>query len=654
MYYRGNFVKQDFKEAFRLFKIAADEGVINATYYLGLMSYRGEFIEQDIKEAFRLFNIAADEGHIEAIQELDKKEFKLFLKESKEESEEPNLLIENETVVENKLNQKKQRGNMQNINIFIKENVKKISNDVYVTPQIPEKKLNNVIKAYKCENFYQSILAIYDDTLFGSAKDGLVFTGEKMIHNNGKLTEYIYSNIQSVEYIKDIKIDDKGKEKVIAEYVSIVMNDTLHKFEVTMSHSFKYDELAELLNTIITDFADFKEENQLTVISEMSEEFKKAYLKIIINMTFLNDGEIDEKELAEILLLMTRLELSKETRFELRTYITDISYENLVVLEKLIEIIKRNSESSHFQSLMISLAKDMINVHFSTSSSINRDFKFLIENQSLFNLSDEEIDLAFSAVENDYKMLKENLDNNAIKKNAEDLATKAAAAGVPLAAVYISGSVVGMSAAGITSGLATLGMGMGMTGGLVVVGLIGIMTYKGLKHLTGANELDKYKTRELMLHEVIKQTQKTISFIIDDINFIVQKLNDVTLNHSEQSEKIKKLVEMMAKFQSAIKTVDNKTNDYQNSANRLQCPKELDLSRLESLASEPTQKPLLNFIIENYEERTIKVDGKQTKSVMLKENIDTDTLDKMGEIFKALGYFDMGSIMKGKIKGIFG
>ena len=54
---------------------------------------------------------------------------------------------------------------MGNINLFIKDNVKNIGKDVYVTPDIPEKKLNNAIKAYKCENFYESILAIYDDTL---------------------------------------------------------------------------------------------------------------------------------------------------------------------------------------------------------------------------------------------------------------------------------------------------------------------------------------------------------------------------------------------------------------------------------------------------------------------------------------------------------
>ncbi|RDU73147.1 hypothetical protein CQA66_02690 [Helicobacter aurati] len=69
---------------------------------------------------------------------------------------------------------------MQDANIFIKEHIKVID-VILVAPNIPEKKLNNVIKAFECEDCMKSILALYDNTLFGSAKEGLVFTGEKMV-----------------------------------------------------------------------------------------------------------------------------------------------------------------------------------------------------------------------------------------------------------------------------------------------------------------------------------------------------------------------------------------------------------------------------------------------------------------------------------------
>lgn len=536
---------------------------------------------------------------------------------------------------------------MSSINLFIKENVQSIGKNIYVTP-IPEKKLNNAIKAFKCENFYESILAIYDNTLFGSVTEGLVFTGEKFLHH--KYGEFLYANIDSVEYIKDTIVNNKGKEET-TEYIMITTKDNKkRKLEDGLANINKKN-FTSFLNQIITEFEDYKEENQLKTIAEMPDELKIAYLKIIVNMTFADDGTIDEKELAEIFLLMTRLELNRESRFKIRTYITEMSADNVESAEKLLGIIKDNAEASHYQSLMVSLAKDLINIYFSTKDTLDRNFTFLANHQTRFKLSDEEIQLAYDTVENDHKLIKEDLDDNTIKKNAKELASKAAAAGVPLAAVYLSGSVIGMSAAGITSGLATLGMGMGMTGGLATVALIGVLSYKGVKHLTGANELDKYKTRELMLHDVIKQTQKTISQIIGDINHIVQKLNETALNHSEQAEKIKKLMQMMAQFQGALKNVDNKSNIYQIAANRLQNPKILDEDRLKNLTSDPTKKPLYDFIIVNYELKIVTVDGKDIKKFALNSDVSSDKLEKMSEIFEVLGYFDVDNILKAKVSG---
>jgi uncharacterized coiled-coil protein SlyX len=544
---------------------------------------------------------------------------------------------------------------MANINLFIKENIKDVGRDIYIVPDIPEKKLNNALKSYGDNVSYESVLALYDDTLFGSASDGMLFTGEKMLHN--KYGVFLYSDIKSVKYVENITINDKGKEKK-EEWIIIKTKDgKKHKLTYGLMNINK-EKFTGFLNKIITEFEEYKEEDQLKEIADMPDELKIAYLKIIVNMTFIDDEEIDEKELAELFLLITRLELNKDSRFVIRRYITEISKDNIETVKNLINIIKENSEDSHHKSLMISLVKDLINVYFSTKDTMDRNFKFLDDNKESFGISDEEIDLAYDTVENDYKLLKEDLDDDTIKKNAKELASKAAAAGVPLAAVYISGSVIGMSAAGITSGLAALGMGMGMTGGLAVVGIIGVLSYKGMKHLTGANELDKYKTRELMLHEVIKQTQKTISLIIDDINYIIEKLNDTLVEHAEQKEKIQKLMKMVAQFQGALKSVDNKSNIYQNSANRLQNPKILDVDRLKELTSEPTKKPLYNFIMENYELKEMKTKDGKKNVYALKQDISTEILDKMAQIFQAIGYFDMGNIVTSKassfVKGIFG
>lgn len=76
-----------------------------------------------------------------------------------------------------------------------------------------------------------------------------------------------------------------------------------------------------------------------------------------------------------------------------------------------------------------------------------------------------------------------------------------------------------------------------MATGIGVAVLLGVGAYKGIRHLTGANELDKTKRRELMLNEVIKQTQSTLSALINDLNYISGKFNDALDAHNRQGEK---------------------------------------------------------------------------------------------------------------------
>ena len=52
----------DYATALSLFRLAADQGLANAQYNLGVMYERGEGVPQDYKEAVRLYRLAADQG----------------------------------------------------------------------------------------------------------------------------------------------------------------------------------------------------------------------------------------------------------------------------------------------------------------------------------------------------------------------------------------------------------------------------------------------------------------------------------------------------------------------------------------------------------------------------------------------------------------
>ncbi|MBP4042942.1 hypothetical protein J9885_17295 [Aeromonas sp. SrichE-2G] len=550
---------------------------------------------------------------------------------------------------------------MHNINIFIKENVIQIShNGLLIAPDIPEKKLNNAAKSMNLEDTIGSVIALLDSTLFGSGKDGLAFTGEKMVYKPAFESPEVvnFSDLETAEYVRNVTNNDKGKEK-ITEYTIITRKDG-SSFKVEHISECNLEKLAEFLNTISSQFDTFEEEDQLVSLSEMSEELKVAYLKVIVNMAYSDDGEVDKDEFSQILLLMTRLELSSESRFVLREYITTAGV--LESLESLIQKIDDTCPPSHNKSVKISLVKDLFSVFMSVNDGQHDNFSFFKDNNYLFNVSDDEVELIIAALKLDFKMLSDDFSDDALTHGMKELGAKAAAVGVPLAAVYLSGSVVGMSAAGLTSGLATLGLGgvlgfSSMATGIGVAVLLGLGAYKGIKHLTGANELDKTKRRELMLNEVIKQTQATVSHLMEDINFITIKLNETILSHGVQDEKVKLLLQKVKLLTSAGNVLTQKGDATQSKCFKLKCPKELNHEKLQSLTREATKQQIYTVIMSFYEVKTVEREQEgvavTAQVLALKQNISTLDMEKLAKIFEAIGYFNAADVIKGKLLGMF-
>ena len=62
MYDNGEGVPQDYKEAIKWYRLAAEQGNANAQYNLGLMYDNGEGVPQDYKEAVKWYRLAAEQG----------------------------------------------------------------------------------------------------------------------------------------------------------------------------------------------------------------------------------------------------------------------------------------------------------------------------------------------------------------------------------------------------------------------------------------------------------------------------------------------------------------------------------------------------------------------------------------------------------------
>jgi hypothetical protein len=549
---------------------------------------------------------------------------------------------------------------MKNINVYLRENLGSVSpKKISVAPNIEENKLNNAIKAFGYTGKPTSIIAIFDNTLFGNGKDGLLFTGEQFIYRPS-FSDPINVNYGSIEKVEHVETLAGSKKDKLEHLIEVTRQDE-SKVTIKGLLDCDYSKLTDILQATISKFDEYREEKQLIPIEEMGEPVKVAYVKVIINMAYDNDDVVDDKEFAEILLLMTRLDLSTESRFDLRAYMT--STNEATPIDQLLAKIDTECPDGQIKSLHISLTKDLINLFFCTGGSSIQNFAFLQRNRGIIKVTDEEIELVVMAIQNDYNMLKDDVADDQIISALKALSAKAAAVGTPLAAVYLSGSVVGMSAAGLTSGLATLGMGgllglSSMATGIGVAVLIGVGAYAGVRKLTGVNELTRSKRRELMLNEVIKQTQSTISLLIQDINYITVKLNEYIKAHGTQDTQIKKLMSLMSQMTGAGAVLTVKSSSAQNSATKLRCAQFLDENKLKSLTKEPTKAGLYDFIRSFYEEQVFIQEKEGQKNevtkLAIKQGYTTKDLENLANAFEATGYFNLADVLKGTAADVAG
>nr|WP_321513355.1 hypothetical protein [uncultured Pseudodesulfovibrio sp.] len=647
-----------FKEALTL----AQRGDAQAQYQVATMFEKGIGVRADLTSA---------EYWYEEFEKNSKRELNKEI-----ESQRSMDAADNETSNEPTMQQRKV-ANM-NINSYIKNNIASVFNNskkIHIAPSIPEKKINKAVNKFKFDGNVNTIVALVDNTLFGSGADGLLFTGERVVYHAAfsNPISLTYKEIFDVKHVVEVATDKKGSEKK-KEHISVSRSG----HEPVKLHDLidcDYEKLASFLKCITTDVDEYKEEDQLQVISDLSEALKIAYLQIVVNMAFADDGVVDEKEFSEILQLMTRLNLASESRNKVRSYIANS--DNLAPLSGLMAELDNECPESQKKATHISLVKDLISIYKSVSDAPLESFEFFKQNRSLFDVPDEEVELAVMAIENDRKMLSGDYDDTMIEKSVKELAAKSAAVGVPLGAVYLSGSVVGMSAAGLTSGLATIGFGgalglSSMATGIGVAVLLGIGAYKGMKVITGANELDKNKRRALMLQDVIKQTQRAITDVGYDINYLTDKLNNYITKAQAAEHKdpllesrIEETLSTLNLYSKSSVRLSGKTTTAYDETQKLRCPAVLNMTRLESLTQEATKKPIYQLAMASYVESPSKDESSDTGTEFrLKSSLSTQQLENLASAFEAIGYFDTASVAMGaigdgvdkakdKIRGIF-
>ena len=212
-------------------------------------------------------------------------------------------------------------------------------------------------------------------------------------------------------------------------------------------------------------------------LEEYSENEQIAYLSILSAVCYA-DKEFGDKEKKQLDVFLEQLKISDVGKAKIYASVFNLQREeklsNLGVIQNL-----GNTE------LKYTLISDLCLLSLLDTKFTDEEYQYILGIGEVLGITQEQIDAIKSLQENLFKIKDIPSNSEKFKRVIKESAAGLAGVGIPIGAIAASG-YVGLSAAGLTSGLAALGalVGGGMlVGTVIVVPAIAIGTAYGVKKL---------------------------------------------------------------------------------------------------------------------------------------------------------------------------
>lgn len=220
------------------------------------------------------------------------------------------------------------------------------------------------------------------------------------------------------------------------------------------------------------------EEQKKHPLEEYSENEQIAYLSVLSAVCYV-DKEFGDMEKRQLDVLLAQLKISDVGKAKIYSSVFNLQREDKLANLEAIQILG-NTE------LKYTLISDLCLFSLVDSKFSDDEYQYILGIGEVLGITQEQVDAIKSIQESLYKIKDIPPNSEKYKHLIKDSAAKLAGVGVPVAAIAASGSMFGLSAAGITAGLAALGglVGGGMLlGAVVVVPAIALGAAFGVKKL---------------------------------------------------------------------------------------------------------------------------------------------------------------------------
>jgi len=205
------------------------------------------------------------------------------------------------------------------------------------------------------------------------------------------------------------------------------------------------------------------EEHKKHPLEEYSENEQIAYLSILSSVCYV-DKNFGDKEKRQLDILLAQLKISDVGKAKIYSSVFNLQHEDKLANLEAIQNLGNTD-------LKYTLISDLFFFSFVDSKLTDEEYQYILGIGEVLGITQEQVDAIKAIQENLDKIKGIPSNSKRFKQVIKDSASNLAAVGVPIGAIAASGSVFGLSAAGMTAGLAALGalVGGGMLAGTVIV-----------------------------------------------------------------------------------------------------------------------------------------------------------------------------------------
>ena len=263
--------------------------------------------------------------------------------------------------------------------------------------------------------------------------------------------------------------------------------------------------------------------NEPLNLAKVAESDRIAFYGALLAIA-IADGQIDKDEMEMIFGIMDLEGMTESAKRQVQSYIIE---------PPSLWACLRSLEAADEQ-LRYGLMINLVDTALANDELDSNEEEAIVLAQRELKISNEQLDAIQKFIQKVREIRVRGLDDNYAANAIKTAAAGLSAVGVPVAAVWFSGSVIGLSAAGITSGLAGLGALIGIGG---MIPGIGVAIILGTSLFIGVNKLldtgDKSKKAKLQAEKerkaqlVIKNMQGAINQLVEKITSLQEKATNL-------------------------------------------------------------------------------------------------------------------------------